>query len=449
AGPALAEPLAALGFAAAPAGSYRFAGRVRGRPEHRLALQLSEGRIGATRVTADGALGTRPRFDDANLAVALRGPSLAAAAAGLTDVALPDLPFAVEARLLGDLRAPSVGNLAASVGQTRLDTHGRTGWPPGFADTDLRFLLQIADPAELAPALADSAWRGRPLRVRGVLRRSGNGFALRDGALESEGLHADFSAGLPAGPGLAGLSVELTAAGPDLGLLLPGSTHDRLAELPFRAEAVVHAGAPEPDVTLSADGGVWQALAAGLHGRALLRGGPGRVWNPGMQRAPGSFPSRLIAKLIPFAPEPYTLVECGAVAVGAADGVVRLDPGLVLRTPEVDVTLTGSIDLNSESIDLQASNAVRQGIDPSAAGLVERLVEVGGTLGEPRIVLDAPKALASGSAAGTVGRPTPVARELLDRVAAAAANPCTAVGESVETDGIEPLGETSPPGAAL
>ena len=141
---------------------------------------------------------------------------------------------------------------------------------------------------------------------------------------------------------------------------------------------------------------------------------------------PGSFFNELFVAVNPFAKtEPRTRVECTAAAVDIVDGIVKLDPGFVIRTDKVDISAYGSVDLGSEKIDLKFKNSPRKGIGLSATGLVKPYIKVGGSLAKPALTLDAPSALLSGTAAVATGGLSILVTGLFDRISTAA-NPCEA-----------------------
>jgi AsmA family/AsmA-like C-terminal region len=187
---------------------------------------------------------------------------------------------------------------------------------------------------------------------------------------------------------------------------------------------------PRQDLKLDfrAQGRSWRELAASLDAKALLTGGPGRVRNIGLDLMLASVVDQLIGVLNPYRKaEPYTQIQCSAAALSAKDGVLRLVPGLAIRTDKLDVAALGTIDLRSERIDIGFKSTPREDIGLSAAGLVNPYVKVGGTLAQPQLVLDSTGALIFGTAAYATGGLSIVATTLFDRVSAVLSEPCAAV----------------------
>jgi hypothetical protein len=122
------------------------------------------------------------------------------------------------------------------------------------------------------------------------------------------------------------------------------------------------------------------------------------------------------------------MIGCSAAAGTLEAGVLKLEPGIVIRSDKIDTAANGTIDLKTGRVDVQFHSAPRKGLGISAAGLVRPFIKVGGTLQEPAIVLDAANALVAGAAAVATGGVSLLATSLLDRVSTTG-NPCEAVIE--------------------
>ena len=204
-----------------------------------------------------------------------------------------------------------------------------------------------------------------------------------------------------------------------------------------RGEALEDLPKHELDVQLTAHGRTYTELAASLNGAALMTGGSGRLLNASLERMMGSFLSELLASVNPFTKrEPFTQVVCSAALLDANDGIVRLAPGLVIRTNRLDIATAGSVDLNTERIDLQFRNTPRQDAGLSMGGLVQSFVRVGGTLAKPELVLNSQDALISGTAAVATGGLSILALNLFDRAMSVASNPCEGIVKAA-TEGAE------------
>ena len=200
-----------------------------------------------------------------------------------------------------------------------------------------------------------------------------------------------------------------------------------------KGNALEHLPKHELDMQLTAQGRTYREFAASLDGTALLTGGNGRVANAGIDAALGSFLGELFATINPFAnKEPFTQIVCTAAALRVSNGIVKLAPGFVIRTEKLDIAAAGTIDLNSERIDVQFRNTPRDGIGLSLGGLVNRFVKVGGTLAKPAMVLDSGGALVSGTAAAATGGLSVIVTNLLDGISSAASDPCAEIVAGIE-----------------
>jgi len=118
--------------------------------------------------------------------------------------------------------------------------------------------------------------------------------------------------------------------------------------------------------------------------------------------------------------------RCSALVLDMANGIVRLDPGLVVQTEKINMFSRGKVDLNDESIDLQFSTRARKGLGLSAASIVNNYLKIGGTLSNPRLVFAPKEAVVAGSAAVATGGLSALGSSLWNRIFASK-NPCQKV----------------------
>jgi hypothetical protein len=176
-----------------------------------------------------------------------------------------------------------------------------------------------------------------------------------------------------------------------------------------------------------------------LDGALVYRGGGGKISNQGLDLMFGDLLNELASRLNPFyRTEEYTRVVCGAGAIRIRSGVVDIDPGVVFRTDKVDVAAGGRINLRDEGLDVTFKSQARRGIGVSASKAFEPYVKLGGTLSDPRLVLDAEGAMVAGGAAVATGGLSIILGGLWDRWIAAAKDPCeglfTHVSEETRAD---------------
>lgn len=130
-------------------------------------------------------------------------------------------------------------------------------------------------------------------------------------------------------------------------------------------------------------------------------------------------------RLNPFAKtDPYTQVDCHALAMSIRDGKVELAPGLVIRTDKMDIASGGTINLHREKLDLVFNTRSRKGLGISASKAITPYFKIGGTLANPRLALDVKGVAVSGGAAVATAGLSILAEGLWDRWVATAKNPC-------------------------
>jgi uncharacterized protein involved in outer membrane biogenesis len=285
----------------------------------------------------------------------------------------------------------SLGWLDAMDGRFRLTGEALSYPDPAFPDKalvrDLHLDADLAKGRLLLNALRLSGDRG-VVEMKGALTRKPPGVTA-EGSLQASGVR--------------------------YGILAKGKA---LEQLPKH----------ELEVQLTASGQTYHELAASLEGWALLTGGSGEVANEGIDTALGSFLGQLLTTINPPSKrDSTTKVVCSAAALQFSSGVVRLVPGFVTRTEELDIEAAGTIDLNTERIEVRFKTTPRKGFGLSAGGVVNRIAKVAGTLAEPDLVLDSEAALATGTAAAATGGLSFIFSSLIDTMSSATTNPCDQV----------------------
>ena len=109
----------------------------------------------------------------------------------------------------------------------------------------------------------------------------------------------------------------------------------------------------------------------------------------------------------------YTDVVCQAYLFEVERGTLRTDPAIVIRTKELDIVSTGSVDLSNEKIDFNFKTAARGGLGFSAGELLNSYVKVSGTLSKPYLTVDPKGTLVNGGAAFATGGLSILATTLL------------------------------------
>ena len=182
------------------------------------------------------------------------------------------------------------------------------------------------------------------------------------------------------------------------------------------AETVASAPPLEILAELSGRGRTPHELARSAMGDITILQGSGRRDQDALGFLANDFIAEIFSALNPFAEEDsYTEFECGIFFADVADGAATLSP-LTTRTSKMVVSGSGSIDLDSEQLDISFDTKPREGLGLAAAGFVTPFVKLSGTLSEPSIGLDAAGALLQGGLAVVTGGASLVGKEMLDRL---------------------------------
>jgi len=158
------------------------------------------------------------------------------------------------------------------------------------------------------------------------------------------------------------------------------------------------------DAFLDGVGATRREMASSLNGKYRGYLGKGQVANAGLDFFFSDFLTQLFNTLNPFAENSeYTQVDCAVFAAEAENGVVAVFP-VILNTEQLTILSEGSVDLNTETIDLSFNTKPRTGIGLSAGALINPLIKVGGRLAAPAVEMDPENTLVSGGlAVATLG----------------------------------------------
>jgi AsmA-like C-terminal region len=187
--------------------------------------------------------------------------------------------------------------------------------------------------------------------------------------------------------------------------------------------------------SLTASGGTLREAVASLDGELILRASGAQLNNRGLDLILGDVFETVVDRLNPFSTtSEYTEVECVAGALRFRDGVVAIDPGLVMRTDKIDIVSGGGLDLNTEALNITFNTRSRRGIGISPGKAITPYLKVAGNLANPWLTVD-PEAMAvSGTAAiATVGLSI-LAESMYDRWVATSNNPCQEVFKQIRKD---------------
>ena len=159
-------------------------------------------------------------------------------------------------------------------------------------------------------------------------------------------------------------------------------------------------------------------LASVANGRILITQGPGKMDNATMEKFSGDIFAQLFGALNPHAKdEEFSNWDCTIVSANIVDGQVTFD-GMLAQGEKVMIVGGGSIDLETEKLDVEFLTKYRSGVGISADLFVKPFVKLKGTLASPRIGLNEKGTLLSGGAAVATGGASILVKTALDRATA-------------------------------
>jgi len=412
----------------------------------RISVQKLNATIGSTRVSAQGTLGTPPRFGDMNLKVKLSGKSLAESLKPF-DITenVPNKSFEFSGRVKGSSKR------VALAAQTRVGKDHGSGditFEPGHparltlrldADTlDLRPLLTKVEVVKPAKKPKSSSPDNKllvpdtPLPMKWIedLLASVE-IKVSHLSLKTMQLH-DFSIVGTVKPGLLDIKQikGSTDTGQVYGALLIRKQDDGVqVDLNGHAEGTKLFALPDStipteqlppvvlDISLSGHGRSLHGLASNVNGRIQLLYGSGHVEN---RTGSGLLTSSLFAEIFrtlnPFDKrQPYTQLQCGIIVADAKDGIVTTDT-VLLQTDKVLLTTKGQLNLKDESLDAVFSTKPREGLGISIAGAFNHYLKVSGTLANWQLTLNPTGAAIAGGAAAATGGLSVLAESLWGRI---------------------------------
>jgi uncharacterized protein involved in outer membrane biogenesis len=401
--------------------------------------------IGEFKVAADGALNLSPRRNDSDLVFAVSGPDLAEIGKVFGFDALPNKDFSVNGGVRGTPSGFALRDFLAQVGgndiagefsvdlsgkprvvgnleshyldvtrpqqlpgpqedatQSPQESGGRlfsdkpleTGWlNKADIDVDLSFDRLIANTIDVTDVSVGIELRDGALRI--------GPFELREGTGSIHGLLA-----LTPRDDVYSLESSLTIDQVHIGLLF--------AEDQPKSSLPALTGSFE----LRGQGNSVRAIMAGANGSMSIRQGSGKV-----KEVIGSFLFRdiLVEVLRTLNPmrksRDYQLLECGIYRVTVEDGLMTIDE-FVIQTDIMTTVAQGELNLANERLEVGFRAKPREGIGISLGTVANQLLEVRGTLKEPRIRMDAGRTATTTGAAVATGGLSLLARGLWDRLSA-------------------------------
>jgi len=191
-------------------------------------------------------------------------------------------------------------------------------------------------------------------------------------------------------PASGGTAISLDARGRELdaGAVLAA----------FGVRRDVRGGKTSVDAAFRARGSSLHEWASTASGNVLLVVGPATIANAKLDAA--SVFDRLAQSANPFRDkDPTTELRCAVLRLPLADGVAHVDRSIGIESQKLGITVSGTLDFRSETLDLSFKPQLREGI-PIEFPQVAELVRLRGTFARPEVVVDA---MASVSAVARIG----------------------------------------------
>jgi uncharacterized protein involved in outer membrane biogenesis len=394
--------------------------------------------VGRTEASIDGEIHLDQSFD---LQIKVKGPDVSRFNALLGQELLPD-PFAVSAGLEGNPQSVVVSGLDARLGKSllrgdltidlgeltrirgRLDSpyldlsQWNTGeeeesqvaaeQPPSEWVFDNRPPMQIDDigadivvdlsldkvdlgntlieEVDLGIQLLPQFLRLDPLSLRGTTGGKISGTAVLDGRGEASRFDFDLNA--------REMRLGLMAVEGQEAATIPPTTID---------------------LELHAVGKTRREMASGLDGKIRVSVGSGQVAASGIDFLLSDFVTELFTLLNPFAEtSEYTVLECAVYAADIESGQVAVFP-VIFHTEQLTILSEGTVDLDTEHVDLSFNTKVRKGLGLSAGMIINPLIKVGGRLNSPAIELDPKGTVITGGLAVATAGISLLAKSMNDR----------------------------------
>jgi hypothetical protein len=176
---------------------------------------------------------------------------------------------------------------------------------------------------------------------------------------------------------------------------------------------------------MTATGNNLREMAKSANGTLVFQGGGGILDNHGLDLVLGDVLEEVTSRLNPYSEsDKHTRLVCHAGALTIVNGKVLVAPGMVVRGDKMDIAIGGTLNLHDEKLNMGFSTRSRKGLGISASKAITPYFKIGGTLANPRLVLDVRGATVSGSAAVATGGLSIIAEGLWDRWVRTAGNPC-------------------------
>jgi uncharacterized protein involved in outer membrane biogenesis len=171
----------------------------------------------------------------------------------------------------------------------------------------------------------------------------------------------------------------------------------------------------ELELVLDGTGTTQHEMAASLDGKLRAYVGAGKYASAGLDHLYTGFITEIFNLLNPFhKTSKQSQLDCAVFGADAKAGIVRVFP-VIYHTEQLTTLSEGSLDLNTEKIDLAFHSKPRKGLGLSAGTLINPFIKVGGTLEAPAIEFDPAGTITSGGLAVATLGISVLAKSMSDR----------------------------------
>ena len=184
------------------------------------------------------------------------------------------------------------------------------------------------------------------------------------------------------------------------------------------------------DLKIEGTGADLRSLLGSATGAAIVDMRGGRIINRRfLQAIYGDLVQEILQTINPFArTENITRLDCFILPYKIDAGRMQQAPSSLIRTGKLQIATQGSVDLNTEALDITIRTRPRSGLTISAGELVNPFTKVVGTLSEPKLAVDEQGVLVTGGAAVATGGVSLLAKALWDRIGQST-DPCADVSK--------------------
>jgi uncharacterized protein involved in outer membrane biogenesis len=397
--------------------------------------------IGEYMMAADGTLSLAPMENRSDLRFSASGPDLRGLFLAPDPAAPPARPFSIAGAVNGTPSGFAVEDLVATLGDNRIDAHfdvdlhakpridghvssrfvdlirlmasGDTGAAQSekkkrrflFPETPLPVNLLTAADLDL------SLRTDRLIMPKADMLDLAVDLKLEDGDLQIgpvsfRGKDGTVTGRLHARPVADALTIDASMEVDNVRLgLLAADSQDRSVVPAFFGRA-----------ELRGTGSSVHEIMASSNGFLDLREGSGKLYGIMESRLTGDLILQILQTLNPlYKKEPYVKLECAFYNVRIDDGLLTLED-VAVQSDKLALIALGQANLADETLDLSIRMRPRKGFGVSIGGVANSFLKVGGTLTEPKLMVDPTRSVATTGAAVATGGMSIFAKGLWDRI---------------------------------